>query len=363
MANNNIPNAPGMPVHPNAADIARYNAWAARHGQALFGQAEPAAPPPAPAPKRRPGWQKGKPRGTPPPAPHGQIAENPGDANDGWRPGTVEEGKKTYAYRTNGRRNIVRIYNSLTGTYRVTPIGEDYYRNNRQEFIIEIPAIFCVQRRGTVQVRPAYVPVTEQQLEGAEMHNLHGILRAGRVRDRLAGPDAAKAYITEGVQNYIDNIRDIDVQGRKVLLVASDGWYAYDPDRPIKFSEEVVRHIREDGQPVIEYILNRPLQGFPAQPPNMYQKLGLCEIATHDLKDKGGCMVAQIYECAVKRHRLNVKQENGVRGKIAQESQKVFKDPKEIEDLFDQIFAELYPGEAIDPDTEDVDIPGKRAYP
>ena len=32
----NIPNAPGMPVVPRPADIARYNGWAARYGQPLW---------------------------------------------------------------------------------------------------------------------------------------------------------------------------------------------------------------------------------------------------------------------------------------------------------------------------------------
>ena len=375
---NNIPNAPGMPVNPNLHDISRYNLWAARYGQPFWGAnaaPQPAAPQPAapaPQPKRRPGWQKGRPRGRPPPAPHGQIAAEPGDAHDGWRPGTVEEGKKTYAYRTNGRRLVVRIYNSITGTYRVTPNGEDYYKNNRQEFIVRIPAIFRIRkldtdgRPVTHDIRRTYVPITEERLEGPDVvrHNLRGAMGAGRVRDRLSGPEEAKAYIAEGVQNYVNGIMDTDREGDKILLLASEGYYVYDPSRPIEFSEEIVRHIREDGTPVIEYILNRPLQGFPALPPNMYQKLGLCEIATHDLKDRGGCMVAQIYECANKRHRINGKQENGVRGKPTNEMQKVFKDPKEIEDLFDKIFAELYPGDAVDPDTEDLDTSGtKRAYP
>jgi hypothetical protein len=200
----NIPNAPGMPVNPNARDIANYNLWAARYGRPLWGAnqpavAPPAAAPPAPEPKRRRGWQKGRPRGTPPPAPHGQISENPGDAHDGWRAGTFEEGKKTYALTNSGRRRIVRIYNSMTRTYRVTPAGEDYYRNNRQEFIVEIPAIFCVIKAkdtdyGGIEildVRDDYVPITEQRLANvdADDHSLHGLLGAGRVRDRLSGPE------------------------------------------------------------------------------------------------------------------------------------------------------------------------------
>ena len=36
---------------------------------------------------------------------------------------------------------MVRIWNSVTGQYRVTPKGEDYYRNNRQDFVFQIPVI------------------------------------------------------------------------------------------------------------------------------------------------------------------------------------------------------------------------------
>ena len=89
-------------------------------------------------------------------------------------------------------------------------------------------------------------------------------------------------------------------------------------------------------------------------------------------------MVAQIYECAKKRSENYGKRTgNGGREKKTHEIKKVFTDHKEIEDLFDQAFAELYPGEPVDPETEDLDddpsivwpIPGekpevrKRAYP
>ena len=66
---------------------------------------------------------------------------------------------------------------------------------------------------------------------------------------------------------------DVDANGRKILFRRSSRWCTYDDSRPILFSEQIVRHIRDDGTPVIENILDRPLLGVPVMPPNMYQKL------------------------------------------------------------------------------------------
>ena len=85
------------------------------------------------------------------------------------------------------------------------------------------------------------------------------------------------AAITEAVNLYLTRIPTVD--GRKVIINASEVSYIYDDTRPILFDEQIVRHIRDDGTPVLEHILNRPLLGMPAMPPNMYRKLGLCDIA------------------------------------------------------------------------------------
>ena len=272
-----IPNAPGMGVVPSAIDISRYNLWAARYGQPLWGANAAPAPPaaPAPAPQAGRGWQRGRPRGTPPPAPHGEPAAGPGAADDKWRPGTEEVGKKTYAYRATGRRLVVRIWNSITRQYRVTPNGEDYYRNNRQEFIFEIPAVGYVwsttHRKEVVAFRK-YINVTDPAMQAALEtldvgHQLYGLFGAGMVRDRLSGPAEVQAAITEAVHLYIERLGTDSIEGHKIVLHASDVTFCYDDTRPIRYSEQIVRHIRDDGTPVIENILDRPLQGFPALPP------------------------------------------------------------------------------------------------
>jgi uncharacterized membrane protein (UPF0127 family) len=182
-----------------------------------------------------------------------------------------------------------------------------------------------------------YINITDQQMQ-AQLddldlhHDLYGLYGAGRVRDRLSGPAEVQAAITQAVSLYIERLPTDEIEGHKIVLHASDIIFCYDNTMPIRYSEQIVRHIRDDGTPIIENILDRPLAGFPALPANMYNKLGLCEIALHDLKDKGGCMVAQIYECARERHTINGKRTgNGVREKNTKELRKVFKDPKELE--------------------------------
>ena len=87
-------------------------------------------------------------------------------------------------------------------------------------------------------------------------------------------------------------------------------------------------------------------------PPNMYRKLGLCDIATYDMTAQGGCIPVQIMHCAVSR---GWAAGTGGRGeqKRQHELKPVFKDQKEIMDLFDQIFAKLYVGEPVDPDVDE----------
>ena len=54
-----------------------------------------------------------------------------------------------------------------------------------------------------------------------ENHNLQGLFGVGRVRDRLSGPAAVQAAITEAVHRYIAGIEEIDSADRKVLVNAS----------------------------------------------------------------------------------------------------------------------------------------------
>ena len=218
----NIPNAPGMPVVPNAVDISRYNLWAARYGRPLWGaNAAPAPPPPPPphpaAPARR-GWQKGKPRGAPPPAPHGEPSDAAAHPDDAWQRGTWEESRKTYARKKNGQPRVVCIWNSITRQYRVTPQGEDYYKHNRQDFIFEIPVISVQMKDGRpVERFRTYMNFTEEYIEAhcpnLESYNLHGIFGAGVVRDRLSGPAEVQAAITEAVQIFIANIESTTSRG------------------------------------------------------------------------------------------------------------------------------------------------------
>ena len=251
---------------------------------------------------------------------------------------------------TSGRRFVIRT-RTRNGEDKFTPKGEDYYRHNRQEFVIKIPVMgYKYSRHGPIVHFVTYIPLTQAYFDGLRdieyHHELQGILGAGHVRDRLSTRAEIEAAIKEAVHLYLSRLTESDTMGRKVIIHASSIYYVFDDTRPILFDEQVVRHIRHDGTPVIEYILNRPLLGMPVMPPNMYRKLGLCEIATYDLREQGGCIPVQITHCAMKRGSAAG---SGGRGeqKRKEEMKPVFKDLKEIMDLFDKIFAYMYPGEAI----------------
>ena len=75
-------------------------------------------------------------------------------------------------------------------------------------------------------------------------------------------------------------------------------------------------------------------------------------------------MVAQIFECATKRVvKSGARTGDGAREKNTQEKKKVFESGKEIEDLFDEIFAQMYPGVAVDPESNEETTEMTRAYP
>ena len=286
-----------MGVRPSAADIARYNAWAHSEGEPAFGSnvapagapAPPAAPVPPARPPRRGGWQRGRARGL-----HGAVEPDRQEADDRWIRGDWYERNKVYARMASGRHFVIRTRNR-NGEDIVTPKGRDYYDHNRQEFVIKIPVMgYKDSRHGPVECFVTYIPLTQAYFDGLRdldyHHELQGLLGAGRVRDRLSTRAEIEAAIKDAVHLYLSRLTETDTMGRKVIIHASSIYYVFDDTRPILFDEQVVRHIRHDGTPVIEYILNRPLLGMPVMPPNMCRKLGLCEIATYDLRAQGGCI-------------------------------------------------------------------------
>ena len=146
MSNN--PNPPSMPSAPRPADIARYNDWAARNGEPLFG-----AGPPAPAVPRAKGKARAKDRSRTPRRPGpgrgnwGQAMPNPhthGHQTDeidggGWIRGTYARDRNIYARRSDGVERMLLQWTPRLGKFRATKDGRDYYKHNKQQFIIMCP--------------------------------------------------------------------------------------------------------------------------------------------------------------------------------------------------------------------------------
>ncbi len=76
---------------------------------------------------------------------HGVVANEPGG---GWVRGTKEQGRRHIAYKTNGQMRILSTFNSRTGEEKLTKAGEEYYKHNRQKFIINVPAVAYLVPRG-----------------------------------------------------------------------------------------------------------------------------------------------------------------------------------------------------------------------
>ena len=204
---------PAMSVHPSAADIARYNAWADRNGRQRFG---PAAPePPAAPPARRPG-RPGLPRPALPN--HGVVSDEPGG---GWIRGTHVRGRQTVAYQTNGQLRIISTFNSRTGETQISKKGQEYYKNNRQKFIINVPAIAYIVPRGGGQLQPAMsgdgkfrriIPLTDDMVhlftgEGAEIEpQFLQLTAAGLAPDREHDRSTVEQALTIATEEYLQSL-------------------------------------------------------------------------------------------------------------------------------------------------------------
>ena len=125
---------PAMPVRPRPEDIALYNEWARRAGRPLWGQ-------PAAKAKARP--RVGVRRPVPQPATHGGVQ---GGADGGFIRGTYVRNATIYARRTDGAEVAIAHFMQRLNRWTVTEAGRDYYRHNRQQFIVNVPAIAYVYR-------------------------------------------------------------------------------------------------------------------------------------------------------------------------------------------------------------------------
>ena len=295
----------------------------------------------------------------------------------------------------------LRNWNSRTGQYTWFPAGRDYYDNNRQRFIINVPCIGYIHPddmdgepggasvAGGLDIDEDNVDITpliRMSVWGQGNYNRTIPLipdgdpaefrrpsRAGRdsnlglVRDR----DYAQKDIEEALRRSIPDIlrsypQILTRDGlKRVIAIESKVIWVWDEDAEITFDEQIFRHVYSQEVPLIETLLDRPLLGLPYIDELMYGRQGLSKLASLDLTDRGGCVVAQIYELAETEKKLSSPGAQN-KGKDTRERVKAkrFKSLKEVEDAFDRIFARLFPGEAVDEEAfEAGEVEAQRPYP
>jgi hypothetical protein len=402
---------PAMPANRAQASpeaIARYNAWAERNDQPYW-----VVPGAAPAAKAQP-KRRGRP-GLPLPAQPAHGAVQDGAEGGGWRRGTFWKNRTEYAKKADGTVRKLRTFNSRTGEYTRFPAFTDYYSHNRQKFIINVPCVGYIPpektRNGIEQALLGYlggqqsqpnqaaedadeegsandVPLLRSTFYGAghtrriipltpesvgainAPRALQNLSNLGVVRDEDHSQEDIETALQANVPILLRNlprVNTVDGLKRKVAIESTIVW-VWDESQPITFDEQIFRHLHSDEEPLIETLLDRPLLGLPYIDELMYGREGLSKIACADLTDRGGCVVAQIVELVSKRVNKKIPVPGGQQGGkdkgIQMQVQVPRFTPEQVTAEFDIIFAELFPGEAVDEnDLEAGLVEAQRPYP
>ena len=186
----------------------------------------------------------------------------------------------------------------------------------------------------------------------------------GLIHDGDHDQATVEVALRREVANYLMNtplFATEDGRMHKIMAESTIIWM-WDQSKPITFDEEIVRHLRGEERPVIEALMDRPLLGVPCVNEHLYGRQGLCPISCLDLTNRGGCMVAQIVECVMDmkkvpgdtRSQTGGSRKGGVDTRTYKDTRKRELVPRftqrEVEAEFNRIFAEMYPGNAVNED-------------
>ena len=235
-----------MPVRPRPEDIALYNEWARRAGRPLWGQ-------PAAKAKARP--RVGVRRPVPQPATHGGVQ---GGADGGFIRGTYVRNATIYARRTDGAEVAIAHFMQRLNRWTVTEAGRDYYRHNRQQFIVNVPAIAYVYRaslgmyiRCTINHVPGgpplrtMVPIQDEDITTAPDHD--------------GDPTNARQLVLRQAQEYLRGRPQILTEDGMLhrLEIESEVTWFWDESQEMTFDEKIVRHIYHNRAIDFETIMDR----------------------------------------------------------------------------------------------------------
>ena len=260
-----------------------------------------------------------------------------------WRHGTRLIGRDTEGVLIDGTRRVLRRWDAINNREIQTPNGDSYYRQFHDEFLVNLPAFRHVPGKPKSNDRgELYIPIIMDKL--LEMHP--------RIRDLRRVPANAPAghqqqWIREAIDAYLAaQPRDANGDVRLIEFEDSDVHYTWDQHRGTTF-DELVAHV-ENADPlhpnVVHAILNRPLQGIPICPDEMYDKQGISPIAWEDTRSRGGCILNQLL--LVLNKRVKVKTSGGqAGGKDTRRRDWVpMYTMEELSKKFQESFDLLYPG-------------------
>jgi hypothetical protein len=228
---------------------------------------------------------------------------------DRWIRGTFIRDSSEAARTTDGVVHTLMTWNGRTGQFNPpTRWGLDYYANNRVEFLVELRCIAYQTEKDThgrwrtwkspnSNYEPRYIPIDEDTLEqGYDSHQLQELLGIGLARD-LNDPNHAQEAISALVHDWLNSpARTRDDEGNVIVARESPVYWVWDGG-PIQVSQRNVRHLYAGAPPLMETLMHRPLRGKPTLNAGFYRRMDLMPIACEDLKDRGGCVFAQLLQC------------------------------------------------------------------
>ena len=214
----------------------------------------------------------------PKPAAHGEVAEG---AGGGWIRGTYSRDRNIYARKEDGTEKLLLQWMPRLGKFKATKDGIEYYRHNKQQFIINVP---CIGYKWDAD-SGTFVMCTIGHVVGGDPVRTIVPVDDDRAMapDLDQDPEEVKRTLLQRMEEYIRNLPVIptDHGDKHKLYQESDLIWAWDDSTEMTFDEKVVRHIYANDTIDFETVLDRPLRGMPYIDEHMYRRMDLCLSLIH----------------------------------------------------------------------------------
>ena len=203
------------------------------------------------------------------------------------RPIALRKGHRDYIMLPNNRKAAVRVWDHHTASWRLTPLGREWAKQQQSEFVVSIPINMVIHRKdGSEQGFKGYLPASN-----VRMHDdLQEALAMGAGLERRRAIAAIKSEFKKRLLKYRDEEGDI------VLFYESDAVAVYDDSpredgREWRFSELQLQ-AGPDNTTIQNALLDQPLRA-----PHYSQLAHADNIipeAFHDLDPGVNCACYQI---------------------------------------------------------------------